>query len=270
MVDEAQEAAQKARDNPNLPPLVKGPQEYLTVDAVVPATADFGPGERAAWVKQSVDICEKKGVLGSGYIPKALPDDLPGELRRAVRVLPVRRNRLHPHLPHGDRRRLGLVRHHRREGPVAGRRRRADRSRREQGAEESEAARDRAGPLHDDHRAAADGAPPVDDDGRVQRGRRRRRVRRRRWRRRVQLRRHRPAVRERRRHAEDRSEAVQRQLHAEERHRQSDPAADADHERRLAGQAGHVDREGRAEEPVLRSPRPRGGRRLRRPPPTRT
>jgi predicted Zn-dependent protease len=70
-VDEAQEAAQKARDNPALAPLVKGPQDYLTVDAVVPTTADFGPGERAAWVKQSIDICEKKSVLGAGYIPKA-------------------------------------------------------------------------------------------------------------------------------------------------------------------------------------------------------
>ena len=70
MVDEANDTAQKARDNPNLTPLVKGPQEYVKVDAVVPATADFGPGERAAWVKQSVDICEKKGVLGAGYIPK--------------------------------------------------------------------------------------------------------------------------------------------------------------------------------------------------------
>src|SRR5262249_24359817 len=71
MVDEAEDAAQKARDNPNLAPLVKGPQEYVPVNAVVQKTADFGPGERAAWVKQSVDICEKKGVLGAGYIPKA-------------------------------------------------------------------------------------------------------------------------------------------------------------------------------------------------------
>jgi predicted Zn-dependent protease len=71
MVDEAQDAAQKARDNPNLSPLVKGPQDYVTVDAVIQKTADFGPGERAAWVKQSIDICEKKGVLGAGYIPKA-------------------------------------------------------------------------------------------------------------------------------------------------------------------------------------------------------
>jgi len=70
-VDEAIDAAQNARANPNLPPLMKGPQDYVKVDAVVPATADFGPGERARWVKQLVDICEKKGVLGAGYIPKA-------------------------------------------------------------------------------------------------------------------------------------------------------------------------------------------------------
>jgi len=70
MVDEAEEAAQKARDNPNLTPLVKGPQDYVKVDAVVQKTADFGPGERAAWVKKSVDLCETRGVLGAGYIPK--------------------------------------------------------------------------------------------------------------------------------------------------------------------------------------------------------
>src|SRR5689334_25384372 len=32
MVDEASDAAQTARDNPNLPPLVKGPQDYVPVD----------------------------------------------------------------------------------------------------------------------------------------------------------------------------------------------------------------------------------------------
>src|SRR3954464_9657783 len=61
-VDEATAAAQRRRDNPNLTPLVRGPQEYVAVDAALPRTVDFGPGERAAWVKQSVDICEKKGV----------------------------------------------------------------------------------------------------------------------------------------------------------------------------------------------------------------
>src|SRR5436853_7749753 len=53
MVDEANDAAQKARDNPNVAPLVTGPQEYVDVSAVVQPTADFGPGQRAAWVKQS-------------------------------------------------------------------------------------------------------------------------------------------------------------------------------------------------------------------------
>ena len=31
---------------------------------------DFGPAERAQMVKKSVEICEKHGVLGAGYIPK--------------------------------------------------------------------------------------------------------------------------------------------------------------------------------------------------------
>jgi predicted Zn-dependent protease len=70
-VAEAEDASQKARDNANLPALVKGPQDYVKVEAVEQRTADFGPGDRAAWVKQSIDICEKKGVLGAGYIPKA-------------------------------------------------------------------------------------------------------------------------------------------------------------------------------------------------------
>jgi len=70
MVDEASDAAQTARDNPNLPPLVKGPQDYVPVDAALPAMVNFGPGERAEMVKKSVAVCDKKGALGSGYIPK--------------------------------------------------------------------------------------------------------------------------------------------------------------------------------------------------------
>ncbi len=70
-VADAKSAAERGRDNPNLPPLVAGPQEYIGVDAVRAETAEFGPGERARWVRQSVDICDKKGVLGAGYIPKA-------------------------------------------------------------------------------------------------------------------------------------------------------------------------------------------------------
>jgi len=70
MVDEANDAAQTARDNPNLPALVKGPQDYVPVDAALPAMVNFGPGERAEMVKKSVAVCDKKGALGSGYIPK--------------------------------------------------------------------------------------------------------------------------------------------------------------------------------------------------------
>src|SRR3954468_21663742 len=70
MVDEANDAAKTARDNPNLPPLVKGPQDYIPVDAALPAMVSFGPGERAEMVRKSVAVCDKKGALGSGYIPK--------------------------------------------------------------------------------------------------------------------------------------------------------------------------------------------------------
>src|SRR4029079_18632839 len=70
MVDEANEAAQTARDNPNLTTLVKGQQDYVPVDAALPAMVNFGPGERAEMVKKSVAVCDKKGALGSGYIPK--------------------------------------------------------------------------------------------------------------------------------------------------------------------------------------------------------
>ena len=69
-VEDAQKRAQTARDNPDTLPLVEGPQEYLAVDAVLPSGAAYGPAERARAVRQSLDICEKKGVLGSGYIPK--------------------------------------------------------------------------------------------------------------------------------------------------------------------------------------------------------
>src|SRR6185295_11389591 len=46
------------------------PQNYVEVDATLPAAVNFGAAERAKLVKQSVDVCEKKGVVGSGYIPK--------------------------------------------------------------------------------------------------------------------------------------------------------------------------------------------------------
>ena len=92
---------------------------------MLPKTADFGPGERAAWVKQSIDICEKKGVLGAGYIPKEYQTTCLSNSEGLFAYYQARGNRLRPHLPHGERRRLGLVGDHRRERSVTGRRRRS-------------------------------------------------------------------------------------------------------------------------------------------------
>jgi predicted Zn-dependent protease len=69
MVDEAVAEAKAAQDSPNLPELL-GPQQYIPVDAALPSVVNYGPGERARMVKDSIDLAESKGVLGAGYIPK--------------------------------------------------------------------------------------------------------------------------------------------------------------------------------------------------------
>src|SRR5829696_1441439 len=69
MIDEALSEARQANDNANLPELL-GPQEFIPVDAALPDLVNFGPGERARMVRDSIDLAEKKGVLGAGYIPK--------------------------------------------------------------------------------------------------------------------------------------------------------------------------------------------------------
>lgn len=69
-IEEAQTLARRKPDNPEAMPLVKPPQDYAAVDAVIDRTVNFGPAERAEMVKKSLDICEKKGVVGAGYIPK--------------------------------------------------------------------------------------------------------------------------------------------------------------------------------------------------------
>jgi predicted Zn-dependent protease len=69
-VDDAQKRAEEARETPDAMPLVEGPQDYVQVDAALASGVNFGPAERARMVKQSLDICQKKGVIGSGYIPK--------------------------------------------------------------------------------------------------------------------------------------------------------------------------------------------------------
>ena len=69
MVDEAVATAKAAADSPNLSELL-GPQTYLPVDAALPNLVNFGPAERARMVKDSIDLSEKMGTVGAGYIPK--------------------------------------------------------------------------------------------------------------------------------------------------------------------------------------------------------
>ena len=69
-IEGVQALAQRKPENPEVMPLVKPPQQYLDVEAALPSAVGFGPAERAQMVKVSTDICEKKGVLGAGYIPK--------------------------------------------------------------------------------------------------------------------------------------------------------------------------------------------------------
>ena len=68
MVEEATDAARTARDNPNLQPLTKGPQEYIPVDAALLDMVKFGPAERARMVRDSIDMTEKMKVLGAGFL----------------------------------------------------------------------------------------------------------------------------------------------------------------------------------------------------------
>jgi predicted Zn-dependent protease len=70
MVEDAQKKVQAARESPDVQPLIEGPQDYIAVDAALPSGVNFGPAERGQMVKQSLDVCQKKGVIGSGYIPK--------------------------------------------------------------------------------------------------------------------------------------------------------------------------------------------------------
>ena len=69
-IDAVQALARRKPENPELMPLVKPPQNYIEFDAALPSAVNFGPAERAKMVKACTDICEKRGVLAAGYIPK--------------------------------------------------------------------------------------------------------------------------------------------------------------------------------------------------------
>jgi predicted Zn-dependent protease len=70
MVKEADAAAEKAREDEDRLPLIEGPQDYIEVDATLPSGVSFGPAERAKLALQSINLSDKMGVVGSGYIPK--------------------------------------------------------------------------------------------------------------------------------------------------------------------------------------------------------
>ena len=69
-LSEVQALARRKLDNPEVMPPVAPPQDYVEVESALPSVVGFGPAERARMVKQSIDVCEKKGVLGAGYIPR--------------------------------------------------------------------------------------------------------------------------------------------------------------------------------------------------------
>ncbi len=238
-VDDAQKRAQEARENPEALPLIEGPQEYITVDAALPSGVNFGPAERARMVKQSLDICQKKGVIGSGYIPKTYQTTCTANSKGLFAYYQYGGGELHPDVPHQGRRRLRLGGFDRHQGHQPDQRHRADRDRLRQGAQEPEAARDRARTLHDHPRAARQRPVPVADDRPLQRphgGRPGRQL----------------LQRETAGNDEGRREAVQRRLHAQERHRQPVLRQTPIGIDGMAGEAGDVDREGRAEEALLR------------------
>ncbi|MEO6222428.1 MAG: TldD/PmbA family protein [Vicinamibacterales bacterium] len=67
--DEAIEAAKVASERPS-PAVLLGAQQYIPVDAALPAAKAFGPAERAKMVRTSIDISKKMGTVGAGFIPK--------------------------------------------------------------------------------------------------------------------------------------------------------------------------------------------------------
>ena len=94
-------------------PLLKPPQNYVEVDAALPAAVNFGAAERARLVKQSVEVCEKSGVVGSGYIRSCTG---PTRGSRTLRLPPLRRGEHDPHVPDPGWHRVRVGRNDRAEG----------------------------------------------------------------------------------------------------------------------------------------------------------
>jgi predicted Zn-dependent protease len=70
VVKNAEEIAGFSPDNEELMPLVKPPQTYPPIKAYFENTANFSPKEMAEKIRASIDMVEKDGLIGSGYMPK--------------------------------------------------------------------------------------------------------------------------------------------------------------------------------------------------------
>ena len=109
-IEQAQELAKRRPDNPELMPLVKPPQDYLPVDGALPQAVDVRTGRTRAHGQAERRRLREERRARLRLHPEAALDRRAGELRRAVRLLPLRRGELHPDLPHARRHRLRLGR----------------------------------------------------------------------------------------------------------------------------------------------------------------
>jgi len=69
MVAAADKQLEASKDMASLPEMI-GAQQYVPVEGASKSIIDFGPGQRAQMVKDSIAVSDKIGTDGSGYIPK--------------------------------------------------------------------------------------------------------------------------------------------------------------------------------------------------------
>ena len=92
------------------------------MDAALPPMVNFGPAERAKMVRTSIDISEKLGTVGAGYIPKNDQTTCNANSKGLFAYYRAAEAGLRTDVPHGRRHRIGLGGHHRHEGSGAHRR----------------------------------------------------------------------------------------------------------------------------------------------------
>ena len=96
-VADAQKRAEEARESTEPRPSCSGRRTTSrSTRRCRAASTTARPSARRRYARASTSA-SKKGVLGSGYIPKVASDDLLRQLQGTLRLLPVRRSELHPH-----------------------------------------------------------------------------------------------------------------------------------------------------------------------------